>query len=435
MSRISGTTSPRRSAALEIVRMWVRPDGDDGNDGLDIARPLATFAEFHNRVSAHPWNARYIADITGIDEEPGIDMGIDLPLSADQSRFNFVPADHRTHLIDATYMVRAIPELIHTFASPSIIAAPPHGMISITESPDPGWAPNEHLRRSVVGQSPFECGSIVANTADTLLISYAGPLTGPVEILAPGARLGFGTAASGPEFNPGLTIAARCRSWWQWIDFSTPAGNAATSLMIRGGGGKTSLMGCAIDGIDMRAGADVDVDGCFIGRSWSFNTVSHGTQMRRCAFIDANAASHDGSYFMLNNRFRRCGPLGTGGTGAYAGTTSIEGCEHIDGTGNGYEAQGQGRHTLRRTFIGSAAGNGIEITGPVRVVLDDVQGSGSAGHGLRVRHGAQAERRNGTAISGLAGEIDAGSGGTMAWADVPISDVSGADPQLVRVHD
>lgn len=437
MSDLVGTVTPRRPPGTNVVRMWVRPideGGDDGNDGLDVSRPLATFVEFHNRVRAHPWNTMYIADVTGIDEEPGFDLGLDLPLAADEFRFNLSPPDHRSHLAEATYTVRAVPDLVHTFAFPTVLIDPVHSMVSITESPDPGWTVNEHRRRILAGQGFFECGAIVANTSDTLLVAYAGALTPPLEILGMGARLRFGTAAAGFEFNPGLIINDRCRSVWQWIDFAIPDGNVATSLMILGGSGKTGLANCAIDGIDMRHAANVDVDGCYIERGWAFNSVSHGTQIRRSALVDANAASHDGSYFMINNRFQGCGPMGTGGTGAYAGTTSIEDCEHLNGTGNGYEVQGQGRHTLRRTFIGGATGNGAEVIGPVRVVLDDVQGNGNAGHGLRLLHGAQVESRNGTAIGGLAGDIDAGSLGDMLWVDVPFSDLSGPDPHLVRVH-
>lgn len=442
---ISGVTASRRQDPELTVEMFVRPlaeGGDNNNDGLAEAQhptiprrgPLLTAIEARHRIPDRLGQAFYVVDITGVDETLDQNVAIDVPSSGDPSRLDFPAPDHHTHLTRAPLTIRARPSLVHTFTAPLVVAEPVHDLVTVQDSPSPGWTVNEHRGRMIAGASPLECGAIIRNTADTITAAYTGGFSSPVQILEPGASLTYGPASAGLEFNSGLTIAANGESNWQWVRFRIPAGNPSFGVRVIGGGAMTFFQNCSFEGLSLNGPGPVDIDGCYHdGRDFGWNGADGDSQ--RSAFVGVNMVSHAGSTFTFGNRYEQCGPLGTGGTEHYSGTTQIEQCEHLDGTGNGIEAQGQGRHTITRTVISRASLDGVVAVGPVRVVLGDVQGADNARHGLSARKHAEVEVRNGTAISGTLGDVEAGSLGVRTWAQTPIRDFVASAAEGVSIHD
>lgn len=432
-----------------MATLYVRPGGNDSDTGLSPGNALATLSEALSRFTAGEPN---IIDLSG-HFIAGDDVGLVLPDAADQPRFRIPPVGHRSLLVEAPVTIRALPNLVETLTGTvAVVQQPPHLMAAITVSPSPGWTEDVHRGRMAVGQGFFECGAICSNTADTLYVAY-GPqfvgqaasamFTAPIEILEHGATLEYGRPSAGFEFNPGLVIHANCASVWQWIKFAMPAGNPATGVAITGSTARAQLFNCAFDGLTINGSALVDIDGCYIERSWSFNGSGDGCNMRRTAVVGALAGSHSGSYFMVYNRFRECGPLGTGGTGHFAGTTVIENVEHVDGIRAAVEYQGQGRHTIRNCLLQRAGGSrpggpgvldhGIDANGQIRLIVDNVDGVDNGGFGLSAKNGAQVEVRNDPELTGALGDIRGGKY-VAPWSAVPFDDIGAMGSHLVRVH-
>jgi hypothetical protein len=400
---------------------YVRATGADRNDGLT---PGSAWRTFRHAMRTLPRQVRdderLIVDITGVDERDELEIALMTPSGPGNMDFCFT----QSTVILAPLVVRAHPECFATLNVVTMQAEPAHELLMVVAD-NPGWREDEHQGRVLCGRigAFFEHGTIMRNTSDTLWVASRGPFTPPLRILGPGARLCYGPGSTGLEYHPGVSIYACCQSFWYWVAFDRP--DRANALRVEGAF-NTGFLGCRVQGGEWRG--RTMLDGCFIQGSWAFNGQAEISAMRS-AFAGAAAHSHAGQVYMADCRFQECGPLGTGGTGHYAGHTQIEHCEHLLGTGHGYEVEGGGgRHTLRRSVISAAHGAAIQVRGPSRVVLDGVRGWGSD-VGLRAQHGTYVEVRNDTFVEGRRHQIE-GTVGGYRWADVPMT-----LPDGTRIHE
>ena len=413
-----------------LVTTYARPGGSDYAFG-DLANPLETLDGVARRIETSLYgNRRHQIDVTGLSDSREVLHGLVTPRTAGRDSFNLAPA-HPTFLVETPWMLRAVMPTVLAIPTYSVTTEAVHDMVAITV-PGATWTTDQWAGFMLGGSGLFEGGAIDRNSGDTLWVAYAGPLTGPLAIWDYGASLEYGTSDPLSSFQPALDLHSYGMSLVQGIRFSTLGTGAAVRVEARGGG-FLYLSNCRFDGgLQLRGPGSVIMDSCYVNGLLGFDNGVE-VSMRRSAVYDALAVSHGANVYYLNNRIRASGPVGHGGTGSFVGTFEVQECEILDGTGNGVEYTGGPRSSVRDTVISGCNGDAVFATNPGKLFLSDVQGSGNGGYGLQALDGVQVKAVGGTGVSGDLGEVKAGGLLVDTWANLPLIDACGGDPQLVRV--
>ena len=410
-----------------LIKSYARTSGSDFSVG-SLENPFATLEGCSRRVETALYGRRrHTIDISGLTDSREVLEGFITPRTAGRVTFDPAPTEHPSFLIDAPFMVRAVPTTVLTIPTFNTTVEDTHDMLTVTV-PGASWTTDEWAGFMLGGSGYAESCMISRNTNDTLYIACGVPMTGPLEIWDYSATLDFGVTG---DFNAGLELHTYGSALFQGIRFSTKSTGFAVTLECRGGG-TTYLSNCRFDGgLQVKGSGTVVLDNCYITGRFGFDNNVEVT-MGRSAMYQAAAASHAGDFSFSSVRVRECGPLGHGGSGTVMGTFDLRNCEILDGTGNGVDYNGGKRASVRNTVISGCNNDAVSATNPGLLFLSDVQGSGNGGYGIDAGYGVLVRTVGGTLVTGNLGDIRPGSLPVDVYANLPLFDSTGSNPQFVQ---
>lgn len=413
----AGYIAPYGSAALVY---YVRPAGNDANDGRTPATAFATLGRALKQFPLALVNQPIVIDITGmtITANEVLNLGgatlgglsFDLDLTA-TSPNNFF-SRHARQIRSEVVLNTALNVTAQAFDAVS-------GILQLTVSN--ALALNALRGKFAIGAGLGEYGVIQSNTGgagpNTIEVANIVGMTLPVGAYDPGATLTFGNA--GNFFEQAIYLNALCDWTFQGIRI-TSNGPKATAIGVWPQA-PVSFTLCEIAGIDIEAGPGVvNLDGCYMnGQTFAQNGATMTVQQsffRGVSFL-CHGSGASGLNEWIGNILDGCSAFG-GGNVESRYTFEVQNMRVVNGTGNGVQAL-FGVSRLVNSTIDNCAGSGIGASNHVFLTLSNVQGAGNVGYGLEASRGAYVDGTNGTAIAGTINQVLVGGAGAFAWAAMP----------------
>lgn len=413
----------------EIV-YYVRPGGDDNNDGLTALTAFATLERALHFMAVAEVNESVVVDITGMTVSGASVLNIggttlggvnfDLDLAA-TSPSNFFHKQHR--------QIRAEPTLVQALDVTGSVTNPTSGITTLTVND--ALVANALRGLFAIGGALGEYGTIRSNTGgagpNTVEVCNISGLNAPVGAYSTGATLTFGDAAN--PFEQAIYLLALCDWNLQGLRISSN-GPKATAIGVFGAA-PVNLMFCDIDGIQITNRAATYIDGCYV-RDRTYAQDGGSVRATQSYFRSLSYLCHGSGGDGLNEFVACCfdasaTPFG-GGNVESAYNFGAESCEFADALATGIQVIG-GVSRLKDCVVNDNGGSGIIAQDGATLTLDNVQGTGNGNYGAEVYYGAQIKRANGSGVTGTLNDLFVGDIGAATWADTPLTDTE----QLVRV--
>lgn len=409
---------------------YVRPGGDDNNDGTTALTAFATLARALREVPLYGANQPTIIDVTGMTiavaellQLGGGALGATIntyaaPVVPD------LPNRRQVQLVADLTEVRAF--TVTAQADDGIT-----GLATLTVAEAIG--PNE-IDDLLMLDGSGHLGPVVEYTTgagpNTIYVASTAAFDAAVSAYAPGASLTYGVTAQGLDgaihLNAladwsfrGLSLAstddakqAAITVWaHQPVDFYACTLNG---LHTAGGAAPVTLYGCVVrnQGLIVEGGASLLLQNVF-GRGLTM-TCARGHATLDQVVFDA------------------CSPFGAGaGSSSSQFSAEITRAEVRNGTGAGIKCL-FGTWALSNLRCTDNFGSGVYVLGALEVAMTAVVGTGND-YGLECIRNASVTTDSTTAVTGGSGDVYLGNAGTFAWADfspvLPETDIE----QLVRV--
>jgi hypothetical protein len=413
----TGTIAPYGSAALVY---YVRPAGNDANDGRTPATAFATLTRALQQFPLALVNRPVVIDITGMtitanevlnlggNTLGGISFDIDFTATSPNNFYSRHARQLRSELT------------LYTVLNVTGSAFDPDdGILQLTVSN--ALVANELRDKFAVGSVLGEYGAIQSNTGgpgpNTIEVANLVGLTGPVGVYDPGATLQFGDAANGQE--QAIYLNALCDWTIQGIDI-TSNGPKAAAITVWPQAPVTFTL-CRIAGMDLQAGAGVvTIDGCaLVGQTFAQNGATCTVQQslfRSLSFL-CHGSGASGLNEWIGNIIDGCNAFG-GGNVESRYTYEGQNLRVVNGTGNGVQAR-FGVSRLINSTINNCAASAVGASNHVFLTLSNVQGAGNVGYGVEASNNATVEGTNGTAVTGTIDDVLVGGAGAFAWGAMP----------------
>lgn len=415
--------------STEIV-YYVRPGGDDDNNGLTELTAFATLERALHFMSIAEVNQSVIVDITGMTINATSVLNIggttlggvnnDLDVTA-TSPNNFFSRRHR--------QIRAELQLSQALTVTGSSFDATSGILTLTVST--ALVANALRGLFAVGAGLGEYGVIRSNTGgagpNTIEVCNTVGLSNPVGAYTTGATMTFGDPAN--FFEQAIYLQALCDWTIQGITI-TSNGPKATAIGVLGCT-SVSLTLCDIAGIQIAGRGPTVIDSCLV-RDETYAQDGGGVRATQSLFRALNFLCHGNGGDGLNEFVASCfdannDPFG-GGNVESQFNFYVASCEFANNVGGAIQAIG-GVSRVQDTVIENNGGSGVTAQDGATVTLDNVQGSGNVGYGAVVRYGAQIKRENASAVTGTLDDIFVGTVGAAGWGDIPITDLD----ELARI--
>lgn len=418
---------------------YVRPGGNDNNDGLSPATAFATLERALHFMAIAEVNESVIVDVTGMTGADAISgesvlnlggttlggMNFDRDVTVVPPGDLFFSRRHR--------QIRAELQLVQALDITGQAQDPTTGLLTLTVSD--AIAPGALVGKFAVSGALGEYGTIASHTdgagPNTIQVACVTTFSVPAGTgaYAPGATIRFGDPAN--AFEGAIYLNALCDWTLQGLLIESNGPKAAAIAIWPQS--PVDFLFCDIEGIEMNEGGGV---------------VSF-----ECCYLHETNFIHDGAtVYATQSVFRELTFL-CHGSGA-AGLTEIVACMfgliltpfgggNVESRYSFYVTQCQfdnavnaavqawfGISRIQQTVIQNSGGSAVVATNHVTLYLDNVQGGANVGYGVEATLGAIVSASNGTAVTGTIDDLLVGDLGAAAWADAPLSDTD----QLVAVR-
>jgi hypothetical protein len=439
--------TPTPPFADTLTTIYARTTGNDTTGIGTLANPYATFTRAIRDVpNIVPPGARYIVDITGVTEAlpqnyiwPSIICG-----GGNDSFFSGTFDVFRSHFeINADLRpVSTAPIILDTdvvSVASEDPAAPNNGSWVITVAPARGsWAggalTGKFLRTN--GGFPFADNGVITNSTNTTITVQCagGPFVAPPDsafgwiVSEPSAELISSAYAFGLVGN---TISNCPNIGLKGIKFSSSDGSRSVRLVDCG---LPIAELCDFSGIgDFEDVVRLDMWNCVLRDNTLFINV---LQANKCLFLNVPWISNEGvdhpNLLFRGCTFKNCNTIGGPGDFYFykaAKDLTLYACTLTDSIGDAIQA-GSGRTELTAVTIngavpGTTPGNAISVDANGFCSMVEVNGSGSAGVGVRVNDGAQVLSLKSaifwtptdSTVSGAGGDMRVGTLPARTWLD------------------
>lgn len=427
-------TKPYPADEPDLV-FYVRPGGNDNNDGLTPATAFATWDRAKREQDLYSVNRSVIIDITGmiganaivdlnLEQLGGTQLGgirFDLDLTA-TSPNNFFSRCHRQVrsevVLDTALVVTA-----QNFDATS-------GILQLTVTN--ALVLDELRGLFAIGSVLGEYGVIQSNTGgagpNTIEVANIVGLTAPIGAYAPNAEMSFGDPAN--PFEQALYVLAMCDWSFQGIRFTSNGPKAAAVSVWPNAPVHFTL--CQLEGVEINEGSGtVYFDGCFFdGQSYVQDGAT--ASITQCVFFATSFLCHGSGASGLNelvgNIWQSCVTGFGGGNTESRYTYQMQNCRITTSTNEGIFAL-FGVNRIEDTTVSLCNKSGIVARNHVVLFLENVQGAGNTGFGCEASYGAIVRNSGGTAVTGTTNDVSIGALGANTWAATPLTDLD----QLVRV--
>lgn len=407
---------------------YVRPGGNDNNNGLTDTTAFATLERALHFMAIAQVNQPVIVDVTGMTISGtsllnlggtslgGISFAFD---AAATSPNNFVSRRHR-QIRSELVLTQALTVTNQTFNATS-------GLLTLTVSNS--LTANALRGKFAVGSVVGEWGTIRSHTSgagpNTIVVANTVGLTAPIGAYSPGASLTFGDPASQDQ---AIYVTALADWGFQGL---TIAANSKASAVSVWPVTPVDFVLCDIAGLDLQEGGGVvTIDGCYIhGGTFAQNGATvRATQsvFRSLQFLcHGSGASglNEWSGVALDANLSAFG----GGNDESRYTFQLDNFEIDSAVGDGISSR-FGASTMSSGIISNCGGNAVVAVGPQLLGMGTITGTGNVGFGLSATYGAIVQP-SGVTVTGTAGNLTVGAVGTTTWGSTPITDTD----QLVRV--
>ena len=417
-------------AGTEEIRYVRSATGDDANDGLSPATAWLTLNKGLGFLSGFSTNRNLILDVSDSTFSDSEQLNFPALFGGVNNDLDFGGIGVNNFFFKTIGQIRASQTLQQALTITLVTPDPVTGMPVFTVSE--GLTPGAHVGQFILGSGLSEYGVIVANDASTLTVaSTITALTGPVGVYIPSTTFTFG-AGDDNFFQESIYIDMFANYTIQGISFlangTFQSALAVNSVM------PWHLFLCQIQGLYVSGPGQGVMDACYVTRLFGLNAAS---MERRSSFFDGcNMLNHGDGASGMNNvngcYFDSCQPVFSGNVESRVGG-SITNTEIANGSAEGVIMRGGNIGRIKDCRIRDCAADGILADVPMRLLVDNVVGTGNVGHGALLQNGAQAGVLNGPTLTGTVGEVSLGGTGTVAWAAAPATDVAALAPQFCRI--
>lgn len=412
---------------------YVRPGGNDDNDGLTVLTAFATLNRALHFMAIAGANQSVIIDVTGMTGANAIaanevlniggttlgGITFDFDLAA-TSPNNFY---HRTHrqIRSELVLTTALDVTAQAFDAVS-------GILQLTVND--ALVANALRGKFAVGSALGEYGTIQSNTGgagpNTIEVANLVGMTLPIAAYEPGATLRFGDA--GNFFEQAIYLLAECD--WNLQGLKIESNGPKPVAVGVWPNAPVSFTLCDIEGVEVNAGSGhVTFDGCFVNTE-TYSQDGATVTVLQSVFYDIAFLCHGSGGSGLNEWvgviIDTCNSFG-GGNAESDFSFQMESSRIVNGTSAGVQCL-SGNSTLRHCEVENNATSGVVCNNNSNVLLNDVQGT-NTDYGVEASYGAIVRQAGGTAVTGAINDLNIGAVGPAAWGATPITD----GDQLVRV--
>lgn len=420
-------TWPVGEAALT---WYVRPGGDDNNDGTTALTAFATIARALREVPLYAANRPTVINVTGmtiaIAELLQLGGG-SLGSTINTYSTPVVPDLPNRRQVQIVADLTAVQALTVT----SQVADPATNLTTLTVSDaiTPGALDDLILIDVDGGIGPIVKNGYTSGAGpNTIYVSSATTFAAATTAYAVGATLTYGDPAQGLDGAIYLTALA---DWsFRGIGFASTAASKAAALTIWAHQ-PVDLYACVLDGLHLAGGAaQVFTYGSII-RDGSL-VIEGGANLlaQKTTGHDLTISTTKGRATLSEVVLDTCSPFG-GGSSSSQFSGEVTQAEVRNGTGAGIQCR-FGTWTLSNLRCTDNLGSGVYVLGAFEVSMTTVVGTGND-YGLECLRNASVTTDSSTDVTGASGDVYLGNAGTFAWTDfsptLPITDTE----QLVRV--
>jgi len=405
---------------------YVRPTGNNANDGLTPATAWETFIFAVTKLLPLTRNGVQVLDITGISER--LVDGFTLPqIMSDTPFLNWAPgflgvAGAVTIHSDLIPFLTIDPVDISSITSN---ATNFQSTINTTLSLVPGT-----LKGKFVSQFGTPLGVVKDNSDADIQVTVQGlsPFD-PIILSDSGANLSTFGIASLPTFTIQNSL---CSILLEGIVFAAPQSFSPAlrigGSVITGGTGGVGVSACAIAGLMVTDTPEVfymfesyvlPSDGGSTICNLPAPSIIQGSFFEGLNFNYSDDFVGGGGVSFSGCAFYTCEPLFGGSAEPLIGRAECTSCEVLNPTGPAFQMQGQGVFIITYTTIDGCSSPCIVASGQMNVYLKEIPaGSGNADFGVIASQGVDIEASVAVLLTGVAGDTSIGTLGATAWTDI-----------------
>lgn len=418
----------------EAALTWyVRPGGDDNNDGTTALSAFATLARALREVPLYGSNRPTIIDVTGMTIAAA--ELLQLGGGALGSTINTYLSPAVTDLPNRRQVqLRADLTEVQAFTVSSQAADPATNLTTVTvaEAINPGDLDDLIFIDTDGGLGPIvKNGYTTGPGPNTIYVASATTFAATASAYAPGATLTYGDPAQALDGAIYLTALA---DWsFRGLAFASTAASKSAAITVWAHQPVDFTM-CQLDGLHLAGGAaQVLVYGSVIRDGGLVVEGGANLAMQKSTGRDLAISTPKGRAALSEVVFDTCSPLGAGtGSSSSQFSGEISQAEIRNGTGAGVRCL-FGTWSLANLRCTHNAGSGVYVLGAMEVTMTTVVGTGND-YGLECLRSAGVTTDSSTDVTGASGDVYLGNAGVFAWTDfpptVPITDME----QLVRVY-
>ena len=430
----------RWAAGTAVVVRYLRPGGNNANDGLSPASAWANSAaglEHGLRYLAMASLNRPVAlDVTGctLAAEALLQLG-GIQLGGIDFDFDITTTGPSNFAGRQNCQIRATPAVVGGLSALTITGTAANATTGLrTVTVTDVLTPGAHVGQFLLGEGLGEWAVIAANDANTLTVTTTVDVTGwtgDVGVYEPGATLEFGSVDPF-NFNGAIHLMALCDWNLSGLALTISAGSTAAAALVIWPTAPVFLQLCSITGLDLQGGLDsVYVDACYL--TGVIAQDGGAVTMRNC-FLEECTPSLHGSGGKGTTYVIQCImdgltiPWGAGNTESEY-SCAVSASRFSNGNLDGVEIL-FGIHSYTDVLIEGSSGDAVAVSNNATCRLTHVTGTGNGGWGVDIQSGAHVRCDNTCSVTGTAGDISLGNAGTFAWA-APLEEVDLG--QLVRI--
>ena len=411
---------------------YVRPGGDDDNDGTTALTAFATLGRALREVPLYASNRPTIIDITGmtISANELLQLGGGA-LGSTINTFNTpVPplfANRRQVQIIAT------PTVAKALTVTSQTADGITNLTALTVST--ALAANE-LDDTILVDASGNYGAVHAYTTgagpNTVYVASTATFDAATTAYVPGASLAYGDAAQG--LDGAIYLTALADWYFEWVSFAS-VDDAKPCAMTVWAHQPVTFFGCVLNGLQVEAApAAVSLFGSVI-RNGSL-VLNGGVQAQRCNLRSLGTVTcRDGrvagnaSFDQVG--FTACAALG-GGSSTSRFNCEVTQCQFDAATTYAIRCLA-GNWNIANTRIDDSGASAVYVKG-AHVEMSAVAGTGNADWGVEAAWDCSVDTDSLTSVTGtFGGDVSLGSAGSIAWVSFPPTLPLTDGEQLLRV--
>lgn len=437
---VAGDVRIRRGVASAINEIFVRPGGNDETGLGTLALPFASVQRGLDAFRRFPQRqGENVLDLTGMGVV-NLSQSLHVPavFSGQPPRSDPSPRyPEFTQLAPVT--IRAQPTTMTSILAGAVVsdtadAATNTRTLTVSGTP---FTPSAFVGKMLIGAGIGEFTKVIANTSNTITYQAFFAYTPTIRVCQASCTLRLND-----EFSYDTTLVMRgvgCAVYLQGVDLEHANPDAFAYALELGDLPEVLISHSSVRGAIVHAGVS---SGIFIGSQvlgGNWLVTGSAPSIFRCLFSGVTMLEHDaiggvGQVYYLYSWFQGCSSIGHGGNNEAHSAYEMANCEVRNGTGNGVVYGGGARCSVRNSRVQGCVGDAIRASGPGRIDVVGVVGTGNGGAGVRLEadSGCRATVTASTTVAG-ASDILVGANAARTWThfrgSAPVGrEIDAADP-------